>query len=366
MPDFPNIDGKVQKLVNSRIIYEGKTTAAGGVDGKSIIDTNITEMPGIINASVILWGSQAIGQSRPVRYTDYYTSEVYVTFPFYDKDWNPYQVPAGTKFMLVASDNVQSEQDDTADNETVFAIHGNKYDTARHFASIYSTRAMVKGVLNYLWESRRQLQDGYNELWLDSGPPNASWSVTNPATGTAWTRESFAGQRMQGVIPNANENARLRLLRDFVIPYEGSPIQSTYLMFGLNVALDANIDKGVSFFGLTPGVNDNRTSNGVVGFYLDSNYIYAVYDKGGVEQTYQLAQISGSIIYLGVEVSSNFIDVFYATGRVKRFTRTPGIVEPMYPNFYIATLGTGAARLRIGPVRILNSERLVDIFGPSP
>lgn len=113
-----------------------------------------------------------------------------------------------------------------------------------------------------------------DEEWKDEvgGIDLSVWTLTDPATGAAWSRGASGAYLRATAAPNANEVARIRSDQRYIAApnvYSTNTILKRLIVeFELKLTNLANIDRSNSLFGLTTAVGDNRTSNNIIGWDL--------------------------------------------------------------------------------------------------
>ena len=124
-------------------------------------------------------------------------------------------------------------------------------------------------LLDMVSRPRVEMYEGWQE---ESGIDIGLWTVTNPATGTAWGRSAVAADLMASVSPNASENARLISNQRWVacpLQYAVNKILRRFtLEFELQVSNLANFDNTAWFIGLTATNVATRATHNKIGFGL--------------------------------------------------------------------------------------------------
>jgi hypothetical protein len=195
------------------------------------------------------------------------------------------------------------------------------------------------------------------ETWQAGAVDALMWTVTNPATGTAWTLAELS-QPGRGIYtaPNANEVARLvgNHTWDALGSYWGTnTMQRTlYVEFEGKFTDQANLDNAITFLGLTDGAADTRATNNVIGFCLLADVLCTLTDNAGVETTTTtFGETLANWNKFRIEVSSAGVK-FYVNDTLKA-THTTNINRgTKYFNLYLDTDAGGAATFELGKVRI--------------
>ncbi len=236
------------------------------------------------------------------------------------------------------------------------------YDPATD--SLEALAAAVAAIIILLGGGGTQ-ETSMTETWQDElGIDFTIWTYINPATGAGWARGAGAGVMAAflaaSAAPNANETARLRSNQRWqaiptLIVNDNTITKRLRFEFEMTIANLANLDNTICFFGLTPGVADNRATNDIIGFALigAGNALQTVTDVGGVEEVNtgfgeNLAQVNKFRIDV-YEDNVNFYlnEVLIATHVVS----LPD--QAMYLNFFFDTTAGGAATPQIGITRAI-------------
>ncbi len=200
----------------------------------------------------------------------------------------------------------------------------------------------------------------------------ALWTLTNPATGTAWNIN--LGQIFPlNVVPNANENCRLvsvqpwenrgaswapaaigqarfinkRLILEFELTFQSDP---------------ARLDPAMCFWGLSLSAAATRATNNLAGFAIvnpgGGNQLQTVTDWAGVETVNTgfgetlLNEYHKFRIESAYDLATNSARVFFYLDEVLVATHTTNLpAGHMYLNWYTATNAGGAMFQYIGSVR---------------
>lgn len=208
--------------------------------------------------------------------------------------------------------------------------------------------------LNEKLNSQSILIPSLVEYWQDeSGIPAAKWTVTDPATGTAWARGADGGDLMASAIPNANETARL--ISTIRLPMPSSVasgiLRKLTVEFMMQLANVANMDNTLCFFGLVPDVAAVRTTQNIIGFALNADALQTVTDSGGAETVNAPAATLTNKNKFRIEFrpGSSRSSFFLNGTLVATHTNTP--IVPQYINWFVDTEAGGAATVKVGAVR---------------
>jgi len=210
----------------------------------------------------------------------------------------------------------------------------------------------VFDVLNMATRPAIHLYEGWqDELGIDF----TVWTVTNPATGVAWARGADGADLMASSIPNANETARLRSNQRWVAAptlYGTNKIlRRLILEFEMQLANVANMDNTLCFFGLTPAIGNDRSSNNIIGFALLADVLQTLTDLGGVETVNTgFGETLTNKNKLRIEVLLNTVR-FYLNETLLATHITNLADLPMYLNFFVDTEAGGAATIKVGVTR---------------
>jgi len=215
----------------------------------------------------------------------------------------------------------------------------------------------VKALVVDLNVPRANLFEGWQD---EAGIDAAVWTVTDPATGGAWTRGAVGQYLMAVTSPNANENARLRSnVRWLCSPLtydEHQILQSLSMEFECYLQLVANIDNANFFMGLTDGTTDTRTGNNIIGFGLIADALQTITDDAGAETV--------NTGFGETLTAYNKFKIYVANNSVKFYLNETEIAEhttnfpnaSMYMNFYYPTEAGGASILSLGTIRIWTGD----------
>jgi len=128
----------------------------------------------------------------------------------------------------------------------------------------------------------------FYEPWNDEGGIDATvWTVTDPATGPAWSRGASGAYLRATAAPNANEVARLVSDQRYIaapnVFSTNTILKRLIVEFKLKLTNLANIDRSESFFGLTTDVAHDRSNNNIIGWDLKGAAL--AFTSGSVEFT---------------------------------------------------------------------------------
>ena len=193
----------------------------------------------------------------------------------------------------------------------------------------------------------------FNEVWdfLNTGV----WSVTDPATGSAWVVSSNNSYKILGTQPNGNETARLVSVSTIACS-PGRFINDASLMdrfvieWEMTVNPAADVDNSLSFFGISDSNTATRATNNIVGFVLASDVIKGIVDSGGAETLTTVTATPGGMQRFRMEIEGNLV-AFYVDG-IQLGVLTPATISKvMYLNFFLDTEAGGPVALYIGELR---------------
>jgi hypothetical protein len=194
------------------------------------------------------------------------------------------------------------------------------------------------------------------ETWQDEVGIDATvWTVTDPATGAAWSRGASGAYLRATSAPNASETTRLVSDQRWVAAPDtygtNTVLRRLVLEFELKLTTVANIMNATSFLGLTPGAGDNRGGNNIIGFALASDVLQSVTDNGGAETVNTtFGETLTNWNKLKIDISAGHVK-FYVN-EVEVADHTTNLPDaPMYINYYIVTEAGGAATIELGNTR---------------
>ena len=270
---------------------------------------------------------------------------------------NPFTAASGLVAYIVVSDQTEFVPGaDAAINRTPADVIGDKTSTPVYTPTNTSDIIRyLKGLLNTLNMSSRPAINLY-EGWQDeAGIDLTVWTLTNPATGVAWARAADGADLMASSIPNANETARLRSNQRWVAAPTlygiNKVLRCLILEFEFQLANVANLDNTLCFFGLTPAIGNDRSSNNIIGFSLLADVLQSVTDLAGVETTNTgFGETLTNKNKLRIEILLNTVRFYINETLVaSHVTNLPD--QPMYLNFFADTEAGGTATIKLGIVR---------------
>jgi hypothetical protein len=199
------------------------------------------------------------------------------------------------------------------------------------------------------------------EGWQDeAGIDPIVWTVTNPATGGAWTRGAVGAYLMAVVSPNASENSRLRSNQRWVcapVVYDRNQIlRRLVLEFECYLQLVANVDNANFFMGLTAAVGATRASNNLIGFGLIGDALQTITDDGGAETVNTgFGETMANLNKFKIVVERDVVSFYLNEVRIaSHITTLPN--APMYLNFYYPTEAGGPSILSLGTIRLWTED----------
>ena len=201
------------------------------------------------------------------------------------------------------------------------------------------------------------------ETWQDeAGIDAAIWTVTDPVGGVAWSRGASGAYLRATSVPNLNEFCRLVSDQRWVFApnvfSNNTVLRRSVLEFELKLTDVANIDNANSFFGLTTGVGDDRTSNNIIGFALLADVFQSVTDLAVNETTntdFHSVTAEATWNKLVMDVYAGHVDFYINNNLVaSHITNLPDY--PFYLNWYLDTEAGGAATIELGIVRVWHED----------
>jgi len=197
--------------------------------------------------------------------------------------------------------------------------------------------------------------------WQDEAAIDLTiWTPTNPATGAAWSRGASGAYLRATSSPNANETARLRSNQRWVAAPDtygtNTVLRKLVLEFELKLTNVANLDESLTLIGLTPAVGDNRASNDIIGWGINTDVLESITDDAGVETTNTgFLETLANWNKLKIEVYSGHVKFYINESQVAdHATNLPDL--PMYLNFFIDTDAGGAATIELGVIRVWTED----------
>lgn len=201
------------------------------------------------------------------------------------------------------------------------------------------------------------------EDWGDLIPIDAvTWSVTNPATGVAWTPQVviLSPNPIWCVTePNANETARLATHRVWNVP--ATVLVTHYVVKRLIVEFEfaltgvANVDNTLTIMGMTQTLASTRATNNLIGWGLLADALQSITDIGGVEETntgFGETLTTPNKLRMDIIAGATPTVEFRLNETLVATHNTSIPLVPSYFNVFIDTEAGGAAGLYIGTVRI--------------
>jgi hypothetical protein len=199
------------------------------------------------------------------------------------------------------------------------------------------------------------------ETWQDEAGIDATvWTVTDPATGAAWSRGASGAYLRATAAPNADETARLVSDQRWIAAPDtygtNTILRRLVLEFELKLTTVANIDNTLAFFGLTTATDHDRTDNNIIGFALASDVLQSLTDNAGAETVNTtFGETLTNWNKLKIEIYAGHVK-FYVN-EVEVADHTTNLPDaPMYLNYFIDTDGVGAATIELGVIRIWNED----------
>ncbi|MDD5700611.1 MAG: hypothetical protein PHU23_01060, partial [Dehalococcoidales bacterium] len=187
------------------------------------------------------------------------------------------------------------------------------------------------------------------------------WSVSDPATGGAWTRGAVGPYLMVVTSPNAGESARLRSKERWVcapVVYDNNQIiRRLTLEFESYLQLVGNIDEVTFFLGLSSNVAGVRTSHNIVGYGITAGGdLETVTDDAGVETTNTgFGEDLTALNKFKIDIYRDTVD-FYLNETVIASHTTNLPNAPMYLDFYYPTNMGEPSILSLGTIRVWTED----------
>lgn len=205
----------------------------------------------------------------------------------------------------------------------------------------------------------QQLVEGHKSLyesWQDPFIDDTIWVVADPATGAPWARGVAGAFILCESGPLANETARLRGLHHWVHNWMATPVnlllKRLCIEWEMTLGVHTNVDNAISFFGWMPIAAGLRTTDDIIGFALIGDALQTVTDSGGAETV--------NTGFGETMASHNKFKIVIQEGEVRFYlneqliathnTNVPN--DPVLPNFYLDTEGTGGCAFVFGVIRI--------------
>ncbi len=194
------------------------------------------------------------------------------------------------------------------------------------------------------------------ETWQnETGIDVNLWTVTDPATGTVWSRGASGAYLRAMSAPNADEDARLVSDQRWVAAPDiygtNTTLRKLVLEFELKLTDVANLDETRTFLGLTTGAGDYRSTDNIIGWGINTDVLESITDDGISETTNTtFGETLTNWNKLKIEVYSGHVK-FYIN-EVMKADHTTNLPDfPMYINFHVDTVAGGAATIELGVVR---------------
>lgn len=208
--------------------------------------------------------------------------------------------------------------------------------------------------------ARRPLVD-FIETWQDEAGIDATvWTVTDPATGAAWSRGASGAYLRATSAPNANETARLVSDQRWVAAPDtygtNTVLRRLVLEFELKLTTVANIDNTLALFGLTSVTTHTRASNNIIGFALASDVLQSVTDNGGTETVNTtFGETLTNWNKLKIDIYAGHVK--FHVNEVEVADHTTNLPDaPMYLNCFVDTEAGGAATTELGDIRVWTED----------
>lgn len=210
---------------------------------------------------------------------------------------------------------------------------------------------------------KRLLRPSANFLedWLTLNP--AVWTITDPATGTAWAADitnGSSGRRFVKTVPNASEHARITTIHKYPIGGDSSyiyrKVTSEFIMDLGNTANVAKLDGAQSSFGIW-----DEPSNGGAAFILDGTNLAIM--SGIYTETIGNSRLGGGLwsSWNKFKIEVGYLKTkFWVNDHLVKIALNPYHTDMNEAaiDFDIYTLGTGASTVRIGMARIWSEDEL--------
>ncbi|GAH25999.1 unnamed protein product [marine sediment metagenome] len=202
----------------------------------------------------------------------------------------------------------------------------------------------------------------FYEAWNDETGIDATvWTVTDPATGVAWSRGASGAYLRATAAPNTGENARLVSDQRYIVApriYGTNTILRNFtLEFELKLTTPGNIEEAETFLGLTTATGHKRSNNDIIGWAILSDVLQSVSKEAANEENNTtFGETLTNWNKLKIEVYNGNIGFFINEEPVANHTtRLPSF--PFYLNFYYeADGGAGAATIELGIIRLWQED----------
>lgn len=344
----------IKGILGAKVIAEGTFTTS---DATVPIDTGRTEASLWFDGCILMPIAGAVAfQPRRIMTWDGILDRF-----FLDPNHPFTAAPGLVDYVVLADADWGLPTPDYTGNNIPAMVLGNKASTPVYIPDDASDIIRyLKGILNLVNISGRPGINLY-EGWQDeAGIDNTIWTVTNPATGAAWSRGATGAYLRATSAPNANETCRLRSDQRWIAAPDvygtNTVLRRLIIEFELRLTNVANIDNTLFFLGLTTGVADNRGSNNIIGWGLLADALRSITDDGGVETTDTgFGETLTNWNKLRIEISAGDVSFFLNETRVAQHTTNlPDF--PFYLNFFIDTEGGGGATPEIGIIRVWTED----------
>ncbi len=227
------------------------------------------------------------------------------------------------------------------------------------------SRDLIERAVRYAMVTGRPLPSFY-ESWQDNTYPHNMnpniWAHTDPAFGAAWSNDEGQTYGARFVVlasPNASENCRLVALQR--CPFAAGNFDTRWILrkgfleFEVGFITPANITAASAFMGLTPAAANDRTTDNIIGWGINSPLLVSITDSGSVETTNNITANLALFNKLKLEVDSVGVR-FYLNDALVANHITNYASKGYYPNFYIPTGVGGPATIILGNIRIWYEE----------
>ncbi len=212
-----------------------------------------------------------------------------------------------------------------------------------------------RGVLESIFRLVQSPVEALIETWADPGVgiSPARWTVTDPATGLAWSRTVSGAFIYAQTVPIAAEVARLRSNQQWRA-HTSSLIQrivpkKLIFEFEMMLANVVNIDNTAFIAGLTQTIAATRATNNIIGFGLAADVLETVTDSGAETTNTGFGETLAQHNKFRIEVMNT--NVRFLLNEIVLATHITNLPDgPFYLQFYIDT-EAGAATIDIGWVR---------------
>ena len=232
-------------------------------------------------------------------------------------------------------------------------------DLIEHATGEFSRAVYVKG--GSIIDMLNRPSIDFIETWQDEAGIDATvWTVTDPATGAAWSRGASGAYLRATSEPNADETARLVSDQRWVVAqslYDTNRILRKFVLeFELKLTNVANIDNTLALFGLTSVTTHTRASNNIIGFALASDVLQSVTDNGGTETVNTtFGETLTNWNKLKIDIYAGHVK--FHVNEVEVADHTTNLPDaPMYLNCFVDTEAGGAATTELGDIRVWTED----------